>query len=363
MKILYIKYKNEENSGGNIVSKRNFISITDVVGVQNTINYEISRKKNQKTLLSVCYDHFIDFINLNLVGLTRKQTNEIISIIMTNPQINIVFLDNSLLGFLGRKIKKRFPKIKIITFFHNVEYIFYKQGTYINKRYYLFYRIPYAYFSEKCACRFSDKIVVLNKRDKIFVNKYYNRDSDAIIPVTIKDKYTQNSSDIKDTNDKIALFVGSYFYPNIQGISWFVENVLPFTDIKLWIVGNGMNKLQHIANNISNVEIFDNVPDLTYYYDNANFVVLPLFSGSGMKVKTAEALMFGKYIIGTDEAFTGYDICEKAGKICNNAEEFVVAIKQFNSKNKFNSEARKIFIEKYSNESSLPIFEKILKDI
>lgn len=40
-------------------------------------------------------------------------------------------------------------------------------------------------------------------------------------------------------------------------------------------------------------------------------MVMPIFSGSGMKVKTAEALMYGKFLIGTKEAFEGYEIDEK----------------------------------------------------
>jgi len=35
-------------------------------------------------------------------------------------------------------------------------------------------------------------------------------------------------------------------------------------------------------------------------------VILPIISGSGMKTKTAEALMYGKSIIGIKEAFEGY---------------------------------------------------------
>lgn len=42
-----------------------------------------------------------------------------------------------------------------------------------------------------------------------------------------------------------------------------------------------------------------------------------------MKTKTAEALMYGKTIIGTKEAFEGYVLDEKAMKLCSNAQEFI----------------------------------------
>ena len=41
-----------------------------------------------------------------------------------------------------------------------------------------------------------------------------------------------------------------------------------------------------------------------------------------MKVKTCEALMFGKNIIGTKEAFEGYELdYQKVGAMCNTKEE------------------------------------------
>ena len=57
-------------------------------------------------------------------------------------------------------------------------------------------------------------------------------------------------------------------------------------------------------------------------------VIAPIFDGSGMKTKVAEALMYGKRIIGTREAFSGYeDIAEEVGWVCNTKEEFVAALR------------------------------------
>ena len=91
-----------------------------------------------------------------------------------------------------------------------------------------------------------------------------------------------------------------------------------------------MDFIKNDLTNTANIEIYSNVPDLNPFFDDADFVVLPILSGSGMKVKTAESLMNGKFIIGTDEAFRGYDITEKVGVICNSAQEFIVAINNLN---------------------------------
>ena len=52
----------------------------------------------------------------------------------------------------------------------------------------------------------------------------------------------------------------------------------------------------------------DLLDDLGEYYRNCDVVIAPIFEGSGMKTKTTEALMWGKYIIGTNESFCGFAI-------------------------------------------------------
>ena len=48
-----------------------------------------------------------------------------------------------------------------------------------------------------------------------------------------------------------------------------------------------------------------------------------------MKTKVAEALMYGKRIIGTREAFSGYEFnAEEVGWLCNTKEEFVAALRR-----------------------------------
>ncbi|WP_166667400.1 glycosyltransferase family 4 protein [Hypnocyclicus thermotrophus] len=148
------------------------------------------------------------------------------------------------------------------------------------------------------------------------------------------------------------LFVGSYFFANIEGITWFVKNVMPEIEGKLYIVGKGMEKLREELSR-ENVEVVGGVEDLAEYYYNANFIVAPIFSGSGMKVKTAEALMYGKTIFGTKEAFEGYELeFGKIGEECNSRDEFIEKINQYiNDKKieKFNKFSRNNYLEKYSN--------------
>lgn len=130
------------------------------------------------------------------------------------------------------------------------------------------------------------------------------------------------------------------------------------------IVGKGMKKLkENEPELLKNIEIVSDAPDLQPYFAEADIMVLPIFSGSGMKVKTCESLMHGKNIIGTTEAFEGYDVdTKKVGGECNTAEEFIALLNDFaqNPRPKFNGYSRKIFLEKYSESAVTEMFKETI---
>ena len=102
-----------------------------------------------------------------------------------------------------------------------------------------------------------------------------------------------------------------------------------------------------------NVHVVGTVECLRPYYLYADAVVLPIFYGDGMKVKTAEALMFGKVIFGTEEAFEGYQEEKLPDLIlCKEASEFVVKIRKYLenvNEAKFSERNREYFLKYHEN--------------
>lgn len=367
MKILFISFFNGElKSGGNVCSNRNFKSLKSIYGEGNVFLFPISRAKKgikENKLIWNLKNIFVDVFGLGFGGLNNSHKRQIMGRI-NELNIDVVFIDSSLLGVLSMKIKKELPKIKIVTFFHNVEYSFFCQDIIEEKKYFLFYRILLAYISERLACKYSDKIITLNQRDDIQINSIYNRKSNIQIPISLENKYNSISQDTP-SKVKVGLFVGSFFFPNIQGIKWFIKNVLPFVDMELNIVGKDMDQLNQdiLVQDSSNIIVHSSVPNLTEYYEKADFVILPIFLGGGMKVKTAEALMYGKFLLGTKEAFVGYEIGDNIGLCCDTPNEMINGINCFNRKSKYNIESKQLFLEKYSFESTLNKFQMLFSSL
>jgi glycosyltransferase involved in cell wall biosynthesis len=282
-----------------------------------------------------------------------------------------VFVDRSVFGIIAKRLKQKGYKGKVICFFHNVEVPYFKAkiGKWAPQRQ-LVLRV--ADKNDAWSCKYADKIIALNKRDEQEIARRYGRKADVLIPVAFKDRFVLTPPHLARSEDEgrkkiTCLFIGAYFKPNNDGITWFVKNVLPHVDVRLNIVGKGMAKLQaqlpQALINSCQLSIHSDVPDLTPFFEEADVVILPIFEGAGMKVKTAESLMYGKNILATAEAFEGYELdFNKVGGLCNAAEEFIAQINDFiaHPRPKFNEYSRMIFLEKYSEEAVVEKFRNVL---
>lgn len=359
-KFLFVTFNNSQAySGGSQCSKRNLQTLQDILGTEQIETYIIEPDKENRQLAGTI-KRAVGIMKGYLGGLTDKGLHEVLHM-LTDGLFTDLFIDNSQLGMLAKYAKRHNPNIRIFTFFHNIEYDFFRSNVIHCKDYKHFFWIPLALKNEKMSCRYSDSIIVLNEKDAKRLQLLYGRKADAIIPITMKDDYT-TPSQVQSivTKGKEALFVGSYFFGNTQGLKWFCNDILPHTDAHLTIVGSGMDAFVNDITVTSQITIHSNVPDLTPYYEAADFVVLPITTGGGMKVKTAEALKYGKYIIGTCEALEGYNVNDSIATICNCTNDFIQAISRFVSGQKFVPAARNLFQEQYSYQASLERFKNIL---
>ena len=293
-------------------------------------------------------------------GLTKRHLDNIMAKLNTGEYTD-VFIDSSQLGYLAKAVRKRFPHLRIYTFFQNMEYDFISSSIWDGKDYLHAFLIPMTKYNERCAYRYSDKIIVFNSRDASRVSEVYHREADMQIPIWLTDDYMDNPPDCPmSVGVKEALFVGSYFFGNTQGLKWFCKEVLPHVDIKLTIVGSGMDAFANDIEPSDKVSIYSNVPDLKPYYEKADFVILPVTTGGGMKVKTAETLKYGKYIIGTKESLEGYDINSEIATVCHNAAAFINAISNYHRQSKFNPPSRQLFKQKYSYDAVIDSYAIVL---
>lgn len=114
------------------------------------------------------------------------------------------------------------------------------------------------------------------------------------------------------------LFVGSANHVNMDGLNWFVETTFPrlrkaFPEIEMDVVGQSATKLSPQAG----LNLLGPVAALAPHYQKAAVVINPLRFGTGLKIKTIEALAFGKPLVTTSIGAAGLEPTE--------SETFLVA--------------------------------------
>ena len=124
------------------------------------------------------------------------------------------------------------------------------------------------------------------------------------------------------------LFVGSGDYaPYERGLAWMVEEVLPkiraSAPVEFDIVG--APPLRPIAG--EGVRYVGRVPSVEPYYDAAHVVVVPVFEGSGTRLKIIEAAAFGRPVVSTQLGAEGLPVSPGEHFLAaDSVEEFVGAV-------------------------------------
>ena len=100
--------------------------------------------------------------------------------------------------------------------------------------------------------------------------------------------------------NKNILYLASRMEFNVKGILWFLDNVWPLvlsqdSAIRLIIGGTVCEKIP--TNKYANVTLSGRVDSLDDFYQQGDVVINPVSQGTGLKIKTFEALSYGKVTI------------------------------------------------------------------
>lgn len=121
-------------------------------------------------------------------------------------------------------------------------------------------------------------------------------------------------------DSKTVFFVGSDYAPNQMGITKFVETVWPeirhaHPQATLEICGPVCAALPHLSK-VPGVQLLGRVDELAPYYARAAVVINVALFGTGLPIKTAEAIAYGKCLVCTPPNARGFDRNTFPGMVC-----------------------------------------------
>ena len=132
---------------------------------------------------------------------------------------------------------------------------------------------------------------------------------------TIYSKYPYSSTPVVNNHNIVFLSGNNGF--NQNGLKWFVKEVYPlikskFPDSKL-IIGGGICKVvQRQYDSIEGVELIGYVDSPLDLYKLGDVAINPVYQGTGLKIKTFEAISYGKVTLVHPHSMAGVYDKEKA---------------------------------------------------
>jgi len=172
-----------------------------------------------------------------------------------------------------------------------------------------------------------DAIVAIQWEDAATLRRMAAQPRVVVAPPAFEPSVHTHPSDW-DSSRKTCLFVGSGALTNVDGLRWFLERIWPAVHAacphaELRVVGTAASQ---VVGRQPSVTLVGEVDDLTVEYGQATVVVVPLRSGSGLKVKLVEAINEGCPVITTPVGAQGLGGIEPAPfELADTAEQFALA--------------------------------------
>ena len=160
--------------------------------------------------------------------------------------------------------------------------------------------------------------------------------------------------------------------PNQEGIRWFLDEVWPlvnkeFPGMKFYLAGRNMPEWITVAN-IPNVVVTGEVDNAFDFMYSKAIEIVPLFSGSGIRIKIIEGMAAQKAVISTTIGAEGINV--ESGKnilIANNPQQFFEAVKQLVHNQELcetlGENARKLIEKDHDNKKLINRLEKFYQKI
>jgi hypothetical protein len=108
---------------------------------------------------------------------------------------------------------------------------------------------------------------------------------------------------------------------NEEGLQWFLQSVYPHlpSSLLIHIAGKGGDWL---VEKYPNIHYRGYVPDAQEFMAQARVMAIPILSGSGIQIKTLDAIASGSSIVATPIALRGISDPPSTVKIAENSEDF-----------------------------------------
>ena len=170
-----------------------------------------------------------------------------------------------------------------------------------------------------------DLVLALTGRDLKLLKKEGLKKPSYVIPIGLDVRNYKPDFSCYKKPPTIG-FIGSLdWMPNQEGLKWFLEKVWVeiiklYPKAELHIAGRNTPKWVEKIDQ-TGVVIHGEVPNSIEFINRHSIMIVPLFSGSGMRVKILEGMALGKVVVTTEMGLEGIDAIDYEEVLVSNSKE------------------------------------------
>lgn len=285
-----------------------------------------------------------------------------------------IILIESLKVSMYLPVIRQYSKAMVVLRSHNVEHLIWKRLAVQSnglKKYFLDVMVSRLKKYEIKILNDFDAIASITSVDADFFEKNGCKTPIIITPSGID--FDQFVADRKQIKPNTLFHLGALdWLPNIEAIEWFLTDVWPvifreYSHLHFHIAGRNMPSSLR-SKEIKGVKLLGEVENAHAFINENEIMIVPLLSGSGMRIKVVEGMALGKCIISTSIGAEGIG-CENGKNIliANNRDEFLEQIRLLQSDKdlarKIGQEAIAFVKENYDNKKIIDHLLSELKEL
>ena len=264
---------------------------------------------------------------------TTAEFSEQLSNILNNNTFEIIQLESVYFAPYLPLIRQ-LSKAKVVMRAHNVEFEIWERvaqnTTFLPKKWYLKYLVQKLKRYEVAQLSNYDLLLAMTQKDLSYFQKLGYQNESLVTPIGLQlPDYEQV---VVEGQTPALSFIGSLdWVPNQEGLTWFLEEVWEvlrkeFPTLQIHIAGR--NPPEWIFQKAGNgVVVHGEVPNASEFLVKYPISVVPLFSGSGMRVKILESMALARLVITTKLGLEGIPAMHKKEVlIADTKKEFVHSI-------------------------------------
>lgn len=220
------------------------------------------------------------------------------------------------------------------------------------------------YKDEKRSLAHADIIWAITEEERLHFSKMVEGSETQTYTLTHLIPYTDSGS---NKSGKTIIMIGSENRLNLEGLEWFINQVwikLRHYDeeLQFLIAGSICNVLEGYVDDdrVHLLGLFDSAGEI---YSKGKVFINPMQSGTGLKIKTFEALAHGKWVVSTNAGATGLESMIGKGLVCSDdpaewIKKIAAYFKEPDRKEAELEEAKKMITKVYRK--NLEVIEKSL---